>query len=259
MNATVVDHAPSVELIAALNETARACRILEINGHGDKIFGHVAMRDPEGRGFWMKRHMVSLGEIVDWRDFLLLDFDGLKLFGDGASHSEWPIHSEIMLARPDLNYSCHSHPFHGVIYSSIPVPLNPIKVTLAGAPPRYEGSSELILDKEQGAAVAAAMGKASTVFLRNHGVAFAGATHVDLVLTGIELEHNCHQVLTANGSGFGWEWPSEEEQRRKFSDGRNRGRGSPLYDYYCRQLARAEAQGDPRLATKSVWDSDNGV
>lgn len=259
MNATVVDQKPSEALIADLSETARACRILEINGHGDKIFGHVAMRDPEGRGFWMKRHMVSLGEVVDWRDFLLLGFDGHVLFGEGRSHSEWPIHSEIMLARPDVNYTCHSHPFHAVIYSSIPVPLNPIKVTMAGAPPRYEGSSELIVRKEEGAAVAAAMGEASVVFLRNHGVAFAGASHIELVLTGIELEHNCRQVLAANGSGFAWESPSEEEQKRKYSDGKTRGRGSPLYDYYCRQLARAEAQGDPRLATRSVWDSENGI
>ena len=258
MNATAIADAPDADLVAALNETARACRILEINGHGDKIFGHVAMRDPDGRGFWMKRHAVSLGEIYDWRDFLLLDFDGRVLAGDGKSHSEWPIHSEIMLKRPDVNFTCHSHPFHGVIYSSIRVPLNPIKVTMPGAPPRYEGSSELIVNKDQGAAVADALGDASAVFLRNHGVAFCGATHIDLVLTGIEIEHNCRQVLTANGSGFDWEWPDPEEQSRKFADGKNRGRGSPLYDYYCRELARAEASGDPRVATRSLWETDIG-
>lgn len=254
---TATTHDPAIA--EALDEAARACRILEINGHGDKIFGHVAMRDPNGRGFWMKRHMIGLGEVWDHRDFLLLSFEGEVLAGEGKSHSEWPIHGEILLARPDVQFSAHTHPFNAVIYSSIPVALQPIKVTVGGAPPRYEGSSELIVRREEGRAVAEALGQASAVFMRNHGIAFCGVNAIDLVLNGIELEHNCHQVLTANGSGFDWQWPDDGEVRRKAADVKSRGRGSPLYDYYCREVARAEAAGDPRLSRRSLHDSPDGA
>lgn len=250
---------PGTEIAEALDEAARACRILEINGHGDKIFGHIAMRDPEGRGFWMKRHMIGLGEVWDHRDFLLLSFDGEVLFGEGKSHSEWPIHGEIMLARPDIHFTAHTHPDNAVIFSAIPEPLRPIKVVLGGTPPRYEGSSELVVRREEGRAVAEALGQATAVFMRNHGVAFCGANAVDLVLNGIELEHNCGQVLAANGSGFDLTWPDDGETGRKSADVKSRGRGSPLYDYYCREVARAEAAGHPRLSRRSLHDSRDGA
>ena len=38
-----------------LDELAAACRVLELEGHGDRIWGHMALRDPQGRGFWIKR------------------------------------------------------------------------------------------------------------------------------------------------------------------------------------------------------------
>ena len=49
----------SAEIAETLDEAARACRILELNGHGDKIFGHIAMRDPDGRGLLEKLAYVE--------------------------------------------------------------------------------------------------------------------------------------------------------------------------------------------------------
>jgi len=200
----------------------------------------------------MKRHMIGLGEVWDHRDFLLLSFEGKVRHGEGTSHSEWPIHGEIMQARPDVLFTAHTHPFNAVIFSSIPEPLRTIKVNLLGSPPRYEGSSELIVRREEGRALAEALGQAPAVIMRNHGVAFCGVNAIDLVLTGIEIEQNCRQVLAANGSGFDWKWPDDGEIQRKSADVKSRGRNSPLYEYYCREVARAEAAGHPRLSQRSL-------
>ena len=43
------------ELNAQLDKLARACRILEMEGHGDMTLGHLSLRDPLGRGYWLKR------------------------------------------------------------------------------------------------------------------------------------------------------------------------------------------------------------
>ena len=63
----------SNSLRADLDELARACRVLDLEGQGDRIVGHMALRDPDGRGMWMKRAGVALGEIFDANDFVLLD------------------------------------------------------------------------------------------------------------------------------------------------------------------------------------------
>ncbi len=60
----------------ALEKAAMACRILEIEGHADMSLGHLTLRDPEGRGFWMKRNRAGLGEIKGPEDFVLVNFEG---------------------------------------------------------------------------------------------------------------------------------------------------------------------------------------
>ena len=91
------------EVSALLKKLALAHRILEMEGHGDMTLGHVSVRDPHGRGFWCKRKALGMGEIVSEDAFTLQDFDGNKLAGEGDVHNEWPIHSEILRVRPDLN------------------------------------------------------------------------------------------------------------------------------------------------------------
>ena len=79
----------------SLERLALASRILEMEGHGDMTLGHLSLRDPDGRGFWMKRNKVGLGEIIGAEDFVLVDMDGNKIVGSGGRHSEWPIHSRL--------------------------------------------------------------------------------------------------------------------------------------------------------------------
>jgi len=52
------------DLRASLDELARACRILEMEGHGDMTLGHLSCRDPQQRGFWLKRNRIGLGEVL---------------------------------------------------------------------------------------------------------------------------------------------------------------------------------------------------
>ncbi len=244
---------PSAALRQELDKLAKGARILELNGHGDRIFGHVALRDPEGRGFWLKRHQISLGEVFDARDFILVDFDGKQLHGAGVRHSEWPIHAEILRARPDLNATAHTHPFYSVIYSAVRKPLGSVSGPGA-APPRFDGTSEFIDTPELGRRLAAAFTHgAKMMLMRHHGVVFGGRNIEEMVLAGIELEHRCRQMLTVASADLPFEWPDAEEVTRKFSSATMRvGSSRGLWDHYCRVLARAEAQGDPRLSERCL-------
>lgn len=252
MDATVSDISISAELSADLADLVKAARMLELLGHSDRIWGHVAMRDPEGRGFWIKRHAISLGEVYDISDFQLTGFDGEELFGEGRRHSEWPIHGEIFQLRPDLNYSAHTHPFYGAAFSAVEEPLRYLRGNSRSAPPRLEGHSGLVTDRKRGHELAEALGDAELLFMRNHGVVFCGANVVDLVKNGDELEEKCHQMMVVAGSGLKWSWPDAEEEARKISGDNRPRRADALWGHYCRLLARAEAQDDIRLSHAPV-------
>src|SRR5580658_10394410 len=86
-----------------LAEAARACRILDMEGHGDMTLGHLSVRETAGNGFWVKRNQIGIGEVLGLYDVVLVAWDGRQLSGSGGRHSEWPIHSEIFRARADVN------------------------------------------------------------------------------------------------------------------------------------------------------------
>ncbi|MCZ6847240.1 MAG: class II aldolase/adducin family protein, partial [Alphaproteobacteria bacterium] len=109
----------TAELKSDLDELAVACRILEMEGHGSRMLGHMALRDPEGRGVWLKRAGLALSEVFDHRDFVLIDFDGKQLAGEIDKH-------EIMKRRDDIFVTAHSHPFHGRVFSAATEPLRPV-------------------------------------------------------------------------------------------------------------------------------------
>src|SRR3546814_8252262 len=56
--------------------------------------------------------------ILTHNDFVLVSFDGVKLEGEGGMHSEWPIHAEILRARPDVQVVAHTHPFFASLLRS---------------------------------------------------------------------------------------------------------------------------------------------
>ena len=249
----------SNSLRTSLDELARACRVLELEGQGDRVVGHMAWRDPEGRGMWMKRAGVALGEIFDARDFILLDFDGNKRSGEGAKHGEWPIHSEILRLRPEINATAHTHPFYASVYSSADDPLEtvvPRSTTQPIRPPHFDDGHNLICTTDVAGAMVKTMGNNYAVILRNHGIVTCGAQIEDPVLVAIALEKMCRETLTINASGLKFSCPEEEGLLEKLETGKALDPsiiGSKTqWAYLCRKLARAEKAGDARLATEPI-------
>src|SRR5580704_7616835 len=164
---------PSADMDAAtceqLTEAARACRILDMEGHGDMTLGHLSVRAGGGSGFWMKRNQIGLGEVLGADDFVLVDWDGRQIAGGGARHSEWPIHSEIFRARGDVNVVVHSHPFYASVFSAATEPLQPftLDADYFVDVPRHEDEVALITTKSEGQAIARSLGKNFAVLLGN--------------------------------------------------------------------------------------------
>jgi len=238
-------------LKADLDKLALASRILEMEGHGNFTLGHLALRDPEGRGVWIKRWGLTLGEVFDWSDHQLIDFDGKLIYGDGKKrHSEWPIHVGVYKARDDVMATAHTHPRYGAVFSCTPEPLRPLTNSgsyFPASPPRFTRTSELIRQAEVGDEMAAAMGEHFALFLRNHGVVFAGKSIEHMTIVGVQLEEACRQMLEIGASGLPYEWPDNEELARKaktMGEGRNL---QLFFDYFVNKLAATQKLGHPSL------------
>lgn len=231
---------PGGALAVTLDRLAQGCRILEQQGHACRTLGHAALRDPEGRGLWVKRWGISFGETRDWRDFVLIGFSGVHLFGSGKAPSEWPIHAGVFGHRSDIAVVVHSHPFHGRVFSAVTEPLRPVSNAgnwFPAPPPRFTVTSELVRDIDTGNAIGKCLGDNFAVFLRNHGVVFCGTSVEQAVLMGIQLEEACREHLLAASSGLAWDYPGAEEHARKY-----RASGSTLqasFDRFAGELDEA--------------------
>ncbi len=190
--------------LALLKELAEGCRVLHAQGHADMTLGHLSLRDPDGRGVWLKRSGIGLGEVRGAEDFVLLDFDGQVLAGGGRLHKEWPIHTAILRARPDVQAIGHSHPPHATVFSALDAELLAVSneaAYLGGPPGCFDATTNLIDTPALGEALAQALGGASSVLMRNHGIAFVGSSIAEAVLMGVFLERACRSQLLAMASG----------------------------------------------------------
>jgi ribulose-5-phosphate 4-epimerase/fuculose-1-phosphate aldolase len=226
------------ELLTQLGDLALACRILEMEGHGDMTLGHLSLRAPDGRGFWMKRNRIGLGEALGVNDFVLLDWDGRQLAGRGTRHSEWPIHSEVLRVRPDVNVVAHTHPFHACVFSASMDPLMPY--TIDGDylldVPRHHNEVALITTKDEGVALAGALADGFAVLMSNHGVTFCGTSVMHATCVGIFLEKACKAQLAGSAAGFRASFPAPNIREK-----RNRQIMTPVHwehswSYFCRKL-----------------------
>ncbi|NEK85972.1 class II aldolase/adducin family protein [Blastococcus saxobsidens] len=218
------------------------CRVLGAADQGDLIWGHVSARDPEGRGVWMKASGLGFEEVGP-EDVLLVDWDGEVLAGSGRRHAEYPIHTEVMRARPDVGSVIHTHSPAAVALGALGVPLRAIshEANLFVPPDvaRFTGTGDLVLTAELGRAVAAALGDRNACLLVNHGIVVAAPDVQTATVTAYLLDRACRMQLTAMAAG-GWAtWSSPQESLAK----REHCYPDPLlqgaWEYLVRRLERS--------------------
>lgn len=86
---------------------------------------------------------------------------------------------------------------------------------LGGDVARFEATSGLIDGLALGAALAAAMGGAPAVLMRNHGVTFGGRKIEEATLIGIFVEKACKAQLALGASGIAYRWTDPAELAHK--------------------------------------------
>jgi ribulose-5-phosphate 4-epimerase/fuculose-1-phosphate aldolase len=220
-------------------DLAVSCRVLAANGHGDNVYGHVTARLPGWDRCWMKPAWLGLEEVRE-EDLILIDLDGRVLEGERERHSEYPIHTEIMRARPDVRSVVHTHPKFSIAFASRGGSLRPIshEASYFWPPdvPVLDAFTELVRTPEQGRAVAAALGGGRALFLRNHGIAVAGADVAEACVGALALERAAEiQLLAESGGGTPRHTPADEALRKREQIWRP-GAARQAFEYHARRL-----------------------
>lgn len=225
-------------------DVALANRALAAAGQSDLVWGHVSLRDPAGRGVWMKASGWGFEEISPDRVILVAP-DGVVLSGTGARHIEYPIHTEILSARPGTNCVVHTHGSAATEFASLDVELRAIShagVEFANAGlPRFMLSGGLIRSPALGRALAETIGDAPGCLLPQHGLVTVGGDLATAVMRAMLLDRACAQQLRAMAAGGPKRWSNGAELQEKQAEVWSAKQFHAGYDYLCRR-ARTQAQ-----------------
>ena len=182
-------------------QVAWACRILAAHGHSDLTLGHVSARDRTR--VYMKRKGLGLEEVTP-RDVLTLDLSGRKVGGTGAVHLEAPLHTEVYSARPDVGAVIHTHPVYATAFGAVDGRLLYLSHDALLFPEGlavFADTADLIATRENGQAIAQALGDRRVLLLGNHGVLVVGRDVRWTVLTALTLERAIHVQVIASMLG----------------------------------------------------------
>lgn len=186
-----------LDVAAARELVAEACRVLEHRGLVEGVLGHVSMRC--GPGMLLRcRGPEEIGlRFSERRDVRLIGLDGepLEELDGWKPPNEWPIHGEIMRLRPAVGAVVHAHPPAALIAALADLSLRPVfgsfnipalHMAVAGVPVYQR--SVLITRPELAREVEAAMGDRPLCIMRGHGVTVTGDTVAQAVVRAVNLD-----------------------------------------------------------------------
>jgi ribulose-5-phosphate 4-epimerase/fuculose-1-phosphate aldolase len=166
-------------------------------GAAEDILGHVSVRSPTGDGVLVRSRGPHEHGLLFTRpdDVHEAPDDGAPLPHDYRLPNEFPIHSQVLRARPDVDAVVHVHPPAVVACELAGLQLRPIigaynipamRMARNGFP--VFSRSVLINTDELGRAVADALGGSPACILRGHGIVTVGETVEQAVVRALNIE-----------------------------------------------------------------------
>lgn len=235
-----------MDLPREAGEVALASRALGAAGQSDMVWGHVSLRDPAGRGVWMKASGWSFDEVTTDR-VLLVSPDGEVLAGEGRRHIEYPIHTGVVARRPDVSAVVHTHSPAATAFAALDLPLRAIShdgVEFAEPQvPRFTRTGALVRTPELGDALAATIGDGVGCLIPQHGLVTVGPDLASAVMRAVLLDRACRTQLAAMAAGPLQRWSDSTELATKRAEVWPNAQLRAGYDHLCREVGRREGGG----------------
>lgn len=184
---------------------AATFRIFGRYGFDEGVAGHVTVRDPERTDhFWVNPFGVSFKQIKV-SDLILVNHQGDVVEGDGLLNTAaFAIHSQIHKHLPHVTAAAHTHSLYGKAWSSLGRLLDPLtqdSCAFYNDHVLFDSFTGVVLDTDEGARIAAALGQNKAAILQNHGLLTVGATVDEAAWWYITMERTCQAQLLAEAAG----------------------------------------------------------
>lgn len=191
------DHLPSDKA----SDLIRAMRAMNDNGLNTGAAGNASCRGDAAHFLITPTGIPALA--LEPRAIVTLSYDGAPSSEGFAPSSEWRMHADIYLARPEVGAIAHTHSACATALACCheSIPAFHYMVAVAGgdnircAPYALFGSQAL------SHAAVRALDERRACLLANHGVLALGATPAQAVALALEVEHLAQQYLLARQSG----------------------------------------------------------
>ncbi|HLS69848.1 MAG TPA: class II aldolase/adducin family protein [Kiloniellales bacterium] len=162
----------------------------------DHIYTHISVRDPDNRDhFLINPYGMTFDEITA-SSLVKIDHEGRKV--EASPHEVNPagftIHSAVHAAREDAACVLHTHTRAGVAVSCMKeglLPLNQIALQFYGPRLAYHDYEGIALDLDERERLAADLGTARALVLRNHGLLTAGRSVAEAFSLMFYLNRAC--------------------------------------------------------------------
>lgn len=196
---------PAEERLHRKQRLAAGFRLFSKFGFDEGVAGHITARDPEFPDtFWVNPFGVHFSQVCV-SNLIRVNHRGEVVQGDyPVNTAAFMIHAHVHAARPDVVGAAHSHSLHGKAFSALNRLLDPITQDACAFfedHALYDDFGGIVLQAEEGARIAQALGDKKAVILRNHGLLTAGGTVDEAVWWYITMERSCQAQLLAQAAG----------------------------------------------------------
>jgi len=185
------------ELLELKREAALACRVIASAGLSTPLLGHVSIRLSERRMLVRCRGPLERGlRFTTVDDVRETDLEGTFDDADGYRlPNEFPIHAEILRARPEVDAVLHAHPESALLGGLADVPIRPVfgafsipafRMADRGVPVHEHRG--LVRDADSGRALALTLAGGPAVLLRGHGIVTVGAGAAQALARALALD-----------------------------------------------------------------------
>jgi ribulose-5-phosphate 4-epimerase/fuculose-1-phosphate aldolase len=209
------------------------------------IWGHVGVRLPDNQGIAVRMFRRAENSKKDW--LVHFDYSLKKLSGVGTIPREAVIYTEIFKARPDVNAAVHCHASMCIALSLAETPIDWVHMQSA----RFKGGTPIfprpiyILDESEGAELAKALGDASSVMIKGHGIVTVGASIDEACINALYMERTAKIMAVARLHGY--QGPTQESiqtlsgsREKLFRRPRDEMFHSAEWNYYADKLKKGE-------------------
>ncbi|MFO0553913.1 MAG: class II aldolase/adducin family protein [Polyangiaceae bacterium] len=184
---------------------AAAFRLFSKFGFDEGVAGHITVRDPEHTDtFWVNPFGIHFSQI-NVSNLIRVNHDGETIEGTfPVNTAAYAIHSRIHKARPDVVAAAHSHSLHGKAFSTLGKLLDPLTQDACAFYQDhavYDDFGGVVVDLDEGARIARALGDKKAAILQNHGLLTVGSTIDAAVWWFITMERSCQAELLARAAG----------------------------------------------------------